>query len=158
MHSASAVASRRKPRRTHGSGYRFLLALALGVVALSVIGMHQLSLGHTFAAPPAGVQPAGTHHREASDHGRASASAGDQTLSETMITGAGDGCPGCVGHGMAFSACLLALTLLVLGWLLAPPRARHLPPRRLRRPATRPTSAGRRVPALSLAQLATLRT
>ncbi len=70
----------------------------------------------------------------------------------------GDDCPGCGGHSMALGACLLALTLLVLSWWLAPPRVRHLPPRMLWRAATVATLLGRWVPALSLAELSVLRT
>jgi len=59
---------------------------------------------------------------------------------------------------MALGACLLALTLLVLSWWLAPPRVRHLPPRMLWRPATASTLLGRWVPAMLLAELSVLRT
>lgn len=70
----------------------------------------------------------------------------------------GNDYPGCGGHSMALGACLLALTLLVLSWWLAPPRVRHLPPRMLWRPATVATLLGRWVPARSLAELSVLRT
>jgi len=144
---------------------RALLATVMGVVVLSVVGMHQLSLGHTFATPPL----AGAHQHsdaqpttaEGHDHpgyalhmgyGATSMQNDDPDGSPT------DNCPGCAGHGMALGACLLALTLLVLRWWLAPPRVRHLPPQMLWRPATVGTSLGRRVPALSLAELSVLRT
>jgi len=50
------------------------------------------------------------------------------------------------------------MTLLVLTWLLTPPRVRHLPPRWLWHPATVVVLIGRPLPALSLAELSLLRT
>jgi hypothetical protein len=77
----------------------------------------------------------------------------------TMPAGtAGDDCPGCGSHPMAVSACLLALTLLVLFWSLSPPKVRRLPPRAPRRRLTLAAVHVRRVPALSLAELSILRT
>lgn len=179
---------------------RALLALAVGVVVLGVVGMHQLSLGHDFATPPAasGPEHSAGHHAvtqyevaqqmEGDDpvaHGQhlATTTAGtadgnahalamgvhDQTdVGRTIVapattwggssSGGADACPGCGHHSMAFSACLLALTLLVLTWLLTPPQVRHLPPRWLWRPATVAVLIGRPLRALSLAELSVLRT
>ena len=180
---------------------RVVLASALCMVVLGVVGMHQLSLGHDFATPAAG---GGHLEREAGHHdgvrhdvaqlmdgsdlgsrgphdaamgadsagasGYAIAPAAEtQTNASTRVGGpvaawggsgsaGGDGCPGCGQHSMAFSACLLALTLLVLTWLLTPPQVRHLPPRWRWQPATVAVLAGRPLPAMSLTVLSILRT
>lgn len=141
-----------------------LLAAAIGMVLLGVVGMHQLSSGHDFVTPSVAHQHVSAHpstelHRTGLGH---PANAG------TIVAGIqpqlssdgspGDDCPGCGGHNLAFGACLLALTLLVLTWWLAPPRMRHVPPRMLSRPGTAVTLLGRQLPALSLAQLCLLRT
>lgn len=144
---------------------RALLATVLGVVALGVVGMHQLSLGHTFATPPlagahqhSGAQPStaeGYDHPGYAQHlGHSATGMPDDGMGGSST----DHCPGCGGHSMALGACLLALTLLVLSWWLAPPRVRRLPPRMLWRPATVGTFLGRWVPSLSLAELSVLRT
>lgn len=184
---AGSAAARTSPRVRHA-----LLALALFVVAFSMIGMHQLSLEHDFAAPPTGAhQHAGAHHQTAVENAAGSSpdhpghdrdtvpvrvrsvpastslvaarSAGQPlTTSVSAPTGPSDGgkdgCSGCGGHDLALGACLLALTLLVLSWWLAPPRVRYLPPRLLWRRAFLPVQRGRWVPALSLAELCALRT
>jgi hypothetical protein len=176
---------------------RVLLASALCVVVLGVVGMHQLSLGHDFAAPPAAggdhhgaahhaVQPEGARQMVGTvlaAHGPHTAPmSADPTGSLTVAMGGqdqtdsgqkidaptatwggpssvgGDACPDCGHHSMAFSTCLLAMTLLVLTWLLTPPQVRHLPPRWLWRPATVAVLVGRPLPALSLAELSILRT
>lgn len=155
---------------------RLLLTLAMGVVALSVVGMHQLSFGHALATPTAGDHQrtaaaqfgsARSTHRavsnadEAHQKGMAGVAAGSQVglsfPTPNTSTGYDEGCPGCSHHSMTFSSCLLALTLLVSAWGLAPPRVRLLPPR-LRRPTTALALLGRRVPPLSLAELSILRT
>ncbi len=177
---------------------RLLLVSALCVVVLSVVGMHQLSLGHDFAAPPAaGGDQHGAAHLAAVQHQFARQMTGadlaahgppaaamsadpvgvlavamgghDETgagrkIDTPVATWAvpssvgGDACPGCGHHSMAFSTCLLAMTLLVLTWLLTPPQTRHLPPRWLWRPATVAVLIGRPLPALSLTELSLLRT
>jgi hypothetical protein len=155
---------------------RFLLSVLLGVVALSVVGMHQLSLGHAFATPSTSFRHshAVAEHADSADHhgvdrstatprsavlsgaasigdvmaaaGAAAGVADTDTTSGAMLTAATpisdpdgdpgvDSCPGCGEHSMALSACLLALTLLVLCWPLLLPRVRLLPPMlRLRLP------------------------
>ena len=179
---------------------RFVLASALCVVVLGVVGMHQLSLGHEFATPPAaGDQEKAAGHHEAKQyemaqqmegadlaaHGRHQATTsadptggiahaiafgvhvqtdGGRQIGtpaatwEGSSTAGGDACPGCGHHSMAFSTCLLAMTLLVLTWLLTPPQVRHLPPRWLRQPATAAVLVGRQLPALTLTELSILRT
>ena len=72
----------------------------------------------------------------------------------------GDDCLTCGDHEMALGSCLLALTLLVLGWLLLPPRLRLVPPflrPRLAIALVRPNYV-RIVPALSLTELSLRRT
>jgi hypothetical protein len=61
---------------------------------------------------------------------------------------------------MALGSCLLALTLLVLSWLLVPPRPTHVLPSLLPRltSAVAVSTVGRLVPPLSLAELSLLRT
>ena len=143
-----------------------LLAAAIGMVVLGVVGMHQLSSGHDFVTPSVGAhQHVSAHpstellHRtelgQPANAGTIVAEIQPQLSSDGSP---GDDCPGCGGHNLALGACLLALTLLVLSWWLAPPRVRHLLPRMLSRPGTVVTLLGRRLPALSLAQLCLLRT
>lgn len=156
---------------------RAVLALGLLLVTFSLVGMHQLSLDHELAAPTiqAAAAPASDHHHgttdrdHAADHTTASVmsvSLGESAAqhgtaigpAEASSSGHDEGCPGCGNHTMALGACLLALTLLVLSWWLAPPRARLLPPRKSARPATLIPRVRRRIPALSLTELSILRT
>lgn len=155
----------RRPGMLRAGGLRrALLATVLGVVALSVVGMHQLSLGHDFATLPAGAhqhvaaQLPMAEGYEVPGHAQnvGQAAAGMQHDGHGGFSG--DSCPDCGDHNMALGACLLAMTLLVLSWCLPPPRVRHIPPRMLWRPATVATLLGRWVPALSLAELSVLRT
>lgn len=145
---------------------RLLLAASLVVVALSIVGMHQLSLGHDLATRPTATSA----HAEPGVHIRS----GEMLPGSVMMAehlgahssggmpggGEGDACPDCGDHLMTFGSCLLALTLLVLHWMLAPPRESHV----LRFLLPRLTSAvavsavGRLVPPLSLAELSVLRT
>lgn len=141
-----------------------LLAVSLVAVALSVVGMHQLSVGHDVATGPAD-SPAHVESAPHSHHGDETVplAASDHPADHTtagIARGLGDACPDCADHQMAFGSCLLALTLLVLSWSLAPPRLRHLPPFLL--PRLAPTmigpALGRLVPPLSLAELSLRRT
>ena len=167
------VAPDRRPRTHRRWLRRLLLAATLVVVVLGIVGMHQMAFGHDMAVGPTAASAQGEHagHQAAEmgsmAAGHAGGHAGPSTFSSTSSsgtgTGTGDGCPGCPDHQMALGSCLLALTLLVLRWLLALPRpARVLPfllPRltRLSRLVT-PFVAGRLVPPLSLAELSVLRT
>lgn len=142
-----------------------LLPTALGMVVLSVVAMHQLSFGHDFVAPSAGTHLHLSAHPSMEDEHEFPAEALDMDEATAGIQpdsssggSLGDDCPGCGGHSMVLGACLLTLALLVLSWWLAPPRVRHLPPRMRWRLATVATLLGRRVPALSLAELSVLRT
>jgi hypothetical protein len=71
---------------------------------------------------------------------------------------AGENCPDCGNHTMAFGLCLLALTLLVVRWLLIPPLLRHLPPSLLGKPPPVLALLGRQVPSMTLVQLSVRRT
>jgi hypothetical protein len=149
-------------RPHHGSLRHLLLTLSLVVVTLSVLGMHQLSVGHDLATGPVGRHA----DAEATSHGGSAgvtmplaldASAGQPSIDGR---GAGAACPDCGDHQMTVESCLLALTLLVLSWMLGAPRLRHLPPFLL--PRLTPTmvgpSVGRLVPPLSLTELSLRRT
>ena len=161
----TAVSDRRpQPRRSWIR--HLLLAVSLVVVTLSVVGMHQLSVGHDVATGPTSSSDG---HATSVRHSNPGDEAPPLAMAERaadhptagMTSGAlGGGCPDCADHQMAFGSCLLALTLLVLSWLLTPPRLRHLPPFLL--PRLAPTMAGpdpgRLVPALSLTELSVRRT
>lgn len=141
-----------------------LIATALGMVVLSVVGMHQLSSGHDFVTPSVGTHLHSDAPASMDDDRERPGGALTMDKNSTQIqldrgsgSSPGTECPGCGGHRMAVGTCLLALTLLVLSWCLAPPGVRHLPPRMLWRPATVAILLGRWVPALSLAELSVLR-
>lgn len=144
---------------------RALMATVLGVVVISVVGMHQLSLGHTFATPPLagahqhlGAQPSTAEGHDYPGYAQHMGDGATGMPDDGVGGSSTDHCPGCGGHSVALGACLLALTLLVLSWWLAPPRICHLLLRMLWRRATVGTFLGRWVPALSLAELSVLRT
>lgn len=165
-----------------GAWRRAFVAVGLFVVAFSIVGMHQLSVDHQLAAPTVADTsrvgaPAPAHgHFNPHDHETAGINAGPVSTSLDLAglvllqgsvpvdpshessEGHGKGCPGCGSHTMAFGACLLALTLLVLSWWLAPPWVRLLPPQLHARARTVISRVDRRVPALSLAELSILRT
>ncbi|WP_375424363.1 hypothetical protein [uncultured Friedmanniella sp.] len=157
--------------------HRLFVGLVLGVAALGVIAMHQLSLGHMFVAPssshdhPTGMSMAtatGPSSRMAVEPGVAVEpnkatelvqAAGSRPEKVSAVGSAGDnGCAGCAGdHAMIFASCVLTLTLLVLFWWLVLPRLRLAPPL----PRWRPhlgLVGRRRVPAMSLTELSILRT
>ncbi|WP_204910604.1 DUF6153 family protein [Microlunatus spumicola] len=160
------VAGDRRPRTHRRWVRRLLLAATLVVVVLGIVGMHQMAFGHDMALSPATSSAQGDHAGHSGTGEMlpmAAAHAGAHADAGRSGTGTGGGCPDCADHQMALGSCLLALTLLVLRWLLAPPRpARVLPfllPRltRLSRLVTL-FVAGRLIPPLSLAELSVLRT
>lgn len=143
-----------------------LLGLSLMAIMLGIVGMHQLSVGHDMATGSQAsyhehAETAGPPHTAAHSHGSdsvMSAAGLDLPASHAVSGGAGlaaDDCSACGHHDMALRSCLLALTLLVLSWLLLPPRQRQLPPfLRLRRaPAVIQPAWVRVVPSLSLTEL-----
>ena len=148
---------------------QLLFATSLVVVVLSIVGMHQLSLGHDVAVGSAPV----AHAPVADAESAARVLSGGEVVPVAMaalpsghdamgMTGGamGGACPDCDHHQMALGSCLLALTLLVLGWLLAPPRPTFVSPFLLPRLVLRValSATSRRVPPLSLAELSVLRT
>lgn len=160
---------------------RAFFTVCLFVVALCIVGMHELSLNNELAAPTplsasAAAPPDAMHQHDAHNqvtsgrisdpaatnpHNVAFSATQGLMMVDTPNDGSGghqQGCPGCASHTMAFGACLLALTLLVLSWWLAPPRVRLLPPRLPARLVMVVALVGQRVPALSLAELSILRT
>jgi hypothetical protein len=108
---------------------RPLLPVVVLLVALSVLGMHQLSVDHMVATPdyPSGVtgQVAFESDKSRSSVGAEMASA-QRSASHLEPTESDRSCPGCGGHDAMIMTCLLALTLLVVGWLLIPPRSRWI--------------------------------
>ena len=170
--AAVGHALRRRPRRTHAGWLRHLLfALSLVVVALSVVGMHQLSVGHEVATSQTGhhAHSGADAHLDPRDHAGDTAAplvevdhGAEPALASVAAGGgaAGDACPDCGEHQMLFGSCLLALSLLVLSWMLAPPRLRQLPPFLLPRLAAARLgpAMGRVVPPLSLTELSLRRT
>lgn len=163
MIDSSTAAARVRRRRHPGWLRRLLLASCLLVVALTVVGMHQLSVRHAVATGYAG----GHAHDTALGHDAGGpnpvsvAGAADAAVGPPgTLAGVGqDVCPGCGDHEMAFGSCLLALTLLVLAWTLVRPPRPLLPfllPPPLS-PRTNPR-AGRLVPALSLTEMSLRRT
>ena len=156
---------RTRPRLTRRLWLRrLLLAATLVVVVLGIVGMHQMAFGHDLAVGPTAASAAhGEHveHTGPSEIGpMAAGHAGGHADAGLPGTGASEVCPDCADHQMAFGSCLLALTLLVLSWLLAPPRATRVLPSLLARRAL-PLAlsvVGRLVPPLSLAELSVRRT
>ena len=147
-----------------------LFAMSMVVVVLSIIGMHQLSLGHDVAlGPDPSAGSASVARAESADRDLSSSQVLPVEVAalpsghdaKGMTDGGMDGaCPDCDHHQMALGSCLLALTLLVLGWLLAPPRPTFVSPFLLPRLVLRValSATSRRVPPLSLAELSVLRT
>jgi Family of unknown function (DUF6153) len=154
------------PRFTSGRGswLRTLLGLAVVLVALSVLGMHQLSLDHTFVAPDAG---AGARQASTLMGGSDTRMSSQRAVFDLPAPSVGHDhesghgpqpcLTGCDDHPMMVT-CLLALTLLVLALRLRAPALRDLPPFSAARTQVRIPLAGRRPPALTLAELSVRRT
>jgi hypothetical protein len=137
------------------------LAAAI-TISLSVLAMHQLAVNHSFAAPATSGSHV-TQHRplavETQQYTLTVLSTGDYGSSPTLHSAGADPCwPDCgADHEISVLSCVLALTLLVLPWLLSPPReCRPRVPVALRLPAV--TQANYRKRAPSLAELSVLRT
>lgn len=172
MEARGAIVAARPPRTWR----RVIVGIALCLIALAVVGMHQLSFGHLFVtgAGSGGDNPAhstSSHSATAAPahgHSPAMTSAASMPMAGHGDVGAGstgigssveDGCAGCGDHVMGLGTCLLALTLLVLFWSLRLPRPRSLPP--LRRGSSSRVALPRRRHrnhALSLVELSILRT
>lgn len=133
-------------QRLLGSVGQWRLVLIMGVVAIAfgVVAMHQLSSGHSFALPQTQAQSG--HHEQSPGSGT------------TQPTATQNPCTDCGDHGFMVT-CLLALTLLVIGWLLRPPKWLPRPPnRRPGTPRRTPASLLIRSHTLSLVELSICRT
>ncbi|HEU4545604.1 MAG TPA: hypothetical protein VFR88_04860 [Microlunatus sp.] len=145
---------------------RMILWLAVLVVGLSLLAMHQLSSNHTAADPTsthdtASLTTADSHHHAA---GHASVTGAGHAH---LLPMAGEehpgseqgGCPGCAGHSAMALTCLAALILLAAGLLLRGPSGGREILQRRPTPLTVPNSRnGRRPPPLSLVELSVSRT
>lgn len=155
-------------------------------MAVGVIGMHQLSVGHAMTTGnPTAARTAAAHtHTASSAHAdggpvehQGAASLKDEASATTGGTGGthpiatpnlagtgghdeSGGCAGCADHQLMLGTCLLALSLLVLSWTLTPPRPRDVPPFLLPTvaAATSAVLPGRWVPPLTLTELSLRRT
>jgi hypothetical protein len=156
---------RSRPAATplHGAARsRLTLWLAVLVVGLSLLTMHQLSGNHTAAShPSATVTTAGSGHHAA---GHPSETGADHAHL-LPITGAAHpaseqgGCPGCAGHSAMALTCLAALILLAAGLLLPRPRTGRGVLQPYLQPLTVPVLRNRRKPPpLSLVELSVSRT
>lgn len=115
------------------------LLLWVGVVAvsLSLLAMHQLSLDHTAAGPLPVVEASDSISQSwaVSDrgHGVQHLLPGvDHPAEAAASSTPHDACPGCSQHAMVLT-CLVALVLLVTGWLLRGPPTSHPVPATHRR-------------------------
>jgi hypothetical protein len=115
-------------RRSAGLWQRLLFLVAAITISLSVLAMHQLAVNHLFVAP-ATTEPHVTQPRPfavemqqmaLTDH----VPTGHRGQSLTFGPASADLCgPHCdTDHEISVLSCLLALTLLMMSWLLAPPR------------------------------------
>ena len=145
------------------------LALAVGAltVVAALVGMHQMSVDHTLVT----ARPAAAGDRMAVDGGSLSSStswwiqAGEAMHAHPAAAGHppavevdGDCEGGCHLPG-AITACLLALTLAVVAWLLRLPRDWWLPLQRRSKLLALAVPPGRWCrPALSLTELSLRRT
>lgn len=127
---------------------RLLLWAGLILVALSLLAMHQMSVPDLAGsenrpeAAPIGSQRADSmfHRSPASSMPAASGllapvTGGHDHAAAGPAQPSGNACHGCVNHGGMAVSCLVALALLVVGWLHARPgrllrlRIRQRPPR-----------------------------
>jgi hypothetical protein len=145
---------------------RLVLWLAVLVVGLSLLAMHQLSGNHTAADPASSHQPstvtsAGSAHHAAGQLSETGADHADLL----PVTGVAhpaseqDGCLDCAGHSAMALTCLGALVLLTAGHLLRRPTAGRGIVRPRLQPLTAPDLRNRRKPPpLSLVELSVSRT
>ena len=135
-----------------------LLCAGIVVVAVALLGLHQLSLNHTAAGPSARSAAAAAqlgHHDaggEVGDHAHLVAPAEEHPWSAV------DGCPGCAGHQVMALTCLAVLMVVAIGWALAGPV--EWPGLRLRPRLMRllPRPPCRRSPRVNLVELSISRT
>jgi len=116
---------------------QLLLWAGVAVVAVSLLAMHQLSASHTAAGATtpvvaAPVRPGGhtaadlgsSDHAHRTDHGHGidqSSYVGGAGLGGGPSAPVDSACSGCGEHQAMALTCLIALTSLAVGWLLAGP-------------------------------------
>ena len=115
-------------RRSAGLWQRLLFLVAAITISFSVVAMHQLAVNHLFVAP-ATSEPHITQHRPLAVEMQQVAltdqvPTGHPGQSLTFGPASADLCGvDCdTDHKISVLSCLLALTLLMLSWLLTPPR------------------------------------
>ena len=151
-------------RRSAGLWQQLLFLVAAITISLSVLAMHQLAVNHLFVAP-ATSEPHVTQHRPFAVEMQQVAltdqvPTGHHGQSLTFGPAGADLCGAdCdTGHEISVLSCLLALTLLMLSWLLTPPReCRQALPFATRRLADVIPASKRRV-SRSLVELSVCRT
>lgn len=159
-----------------------LLTFGLLLVALSVVGMHQLSVGHsmvtfltTDAAPKSAANDRGSKHTGNSHQVSPATAAVNAGGTDTSIPAPGDqaagpstaavtattsvmgsdatDCAGCGQHTMAVMTCLLVLTVLIPPWLHRLPTSTRIPLFLTKPRLTSTPFLSRLLPALSLVEL-----
>lgn len=110
--------------------WHLLLTVVVVAVVLSVLAMHELSFGHTVAQPRSASQALSPHdHHRSTGVVQAEGLVSERPVSEepsSVGPGTPGGCAGCQEHHLLMLGCLIALILLVTGWLLrSPPAAGH---------------------------------
>jgi hypothetical protein len=114
--------------RSAGLWQQLLFLVAAITISLSVLAMHQLAVSHLFVAP-ATTEPHVTQHRPfavemqqmaLADHVPTGHHGQSLTFGPASPDLCGADCD--TDHEISVLSCLLALTLLMLSWLLAPPR------------------------------------
>jgi hypothetical protein len=151
-------------RRSAGLRQRLLFLVAAITISLSVLAMHQLAVNHLFVAP-ATIEPHVTQHQPFAVEMQQVAltdqvPTGHHGQSLTFGAAGADLCGAdCdTDHEISVLSCLLALTLLMLSWLLTPPReCRQALPFAARRLADVIPASKRRV-SRSLVELSVCRT
>jgi hypothetical protein len=151
-------------RRSAGLWQRLLFLVAAITISLSVLAMHQLAVNHLFVAP-ATSEPHVTQHRPLAvemqqlaltDHVPTGHHGQSLTFGAASADLCGADCD--TDHEISVLSCLLALTLLMLSWLLTPPRqCRQALPFAARRLADVIPASKRRV-SRSLVELSVCRT
>jgi hypothetical protein len=151
-------------RRSAELWQRLLFLVAAITISLSVLAMHQLAVNHLFVAP-ATSEPHVTQHRPLAvemqqlaltDHVPTGHHGQSLTFGAASADLCGADCD--TDHEISVLSCLLALTLLMLSWLLTPPRqCRQALPFATRRLADVIPASKRRV-SRSLVELSVCRT
>jgi hypothetical protein len=146
------------------SRWRQLLLLVGAItISLSVLAMHQLAVNHSFARPST-TEVHATHYQGVAlgmqqEGLTAHPPTHDGVPSLALGAGNANSCwPDCgAHHQVSVLSCLLALTLLMLSWLLAPPGECRQRLASALRPTGVVLSNNRRV-SLSFAELSVCRT